>query len=90
MKEPHRKGIANHLDPKSCAGDGSVRQYAHMGRAMVRIVAPLRGLGWVRLGSGGETSLASVGFTHGYSNLTATRSGGAVAGSDRQRSSVSR
>jgi hypothetical protein len=24
MKEPHRKGIANHPDPESCAGDGNI------------------------------------------------------------------
>jgi RNA-directed DNA polymerase len=24
MQEPHKKGIANHLDPESCAGGGNV------------------------------------------------------------------
>jgi hypothetical protein len=23
MKEPHKKGLANHLDPESCAGSGN-------------------------------------------------------------------
>ena len=24
MKEPHRKGVANHPDPESCAGGGNI------------------------------------------------------------------
>ena len=40
MKEPHRKGIANHPDPESCAGGGNTvgeaLTGAHAGRVLSR------------------------------------------------------
>ena len=38
MQEPHKKGLANHLDPESCAGDrevaGEALTGAHAGQPL--------------------------------------------------------
>jgi hypothetical protein len=55
MKEPHRKGIANHPDPESCAGDGNIAGEALTGAHAGRVSSSeITSIGVPTLSSEGE------------------------------------